>query len=110
MYHIYTYSYYDKIINEITQTYRIDKSHNVNRAETWSVYIDNKFSSKQEARNYVIRMNRRLCGYDLGIFYSDNEELIEERCTDVKWCHKQKYTIGRPNIKLINEYLEKDRG
>lgn len=94
--------------------YRIDKvdtygnSHGVNRDETWSVVLDKTFTNKEEALNYIIHMNRKWCRYELGTLYTNNQEFIAERCTDIKWCHKQRYFLGRPNLKLIREYLNKD--
>lgn len=100
--------------NSDIKVYRIDKvdtfgnSHGVNRDETWSVVLDKTFATEDDARDYVIEMNHKLCGYDLGILYTTTKEFIMERCTDIKWCHKQRYFIGRPNIKLIRENLTKD--
>ena len=96
----------------MTQVYRIDKtntsgnSHGVNRDETWSVSKDNIFASYEDAMSYIIMMNKRLCGYELGILYSYDPEIIAYRCTDIEWCHKQRYFIGYPNLKLINEKLK----
>lgn len=91
--------------------YRIDKvdtygnSHGVNRDETWSLEKDKTFNSEEEATEYVIAMNRRFCSYDLGIIGA-SDELISLRCTGRKWCHKQRYFLEKPDIKLIRKKLE----
>lgn len=96
------------------QVYRIDKSptrgnhYGIDREEAWGVEIDAAFSSHEEAREYIIRMNRKYCGYELGILYSNDQSVITQRCTDSKWCHLQRYFIGRPNMDLIAEKLRKD--
>lgn len=97
------------------QVYRIDKtptrgnSHGVNRDETWGVELDAAFVTVEEARDYVVKMNHRHCGYELGVLYSIDKQAIFDRCINPKWCHVQRYFVGRPNIDMISERLQKDR-
>jgi len=96
------------------QVYRIDRisthgnSHGLDRDETWSVELDATFASEVEALAYVIQMNRRHCSYELGILYSSDRSVIARRCTDSKWCHLHRYFLGRPDMDLIAEKLNKD--
>lgn len=95
--------------------YRIDKvniQHNeyaIDRNETWYVVKDKEFMSFDDAKDYVIRMNRNKCGYDLGILYSDDEEEILRRCFDPEFCHKQQYFVGKPDTTLIKNKLRQDK-
>jgi len=95
--------------------YRIDKvniQHNeyaIDRHETWYIVKDKDFVSFEEAREYVIKMNRNKCGYDLGILYSNDENEINYRCFDKEFCHKQQYFIDRPDTNLIKNKLQKDK-
>lgn len=96
------------------KVYRIDRlspgdnRFSIDRSETWSLILDAKFNSEEEARNYVIRMNRKFCGYELGILYSNNMAAIKHRCTDPEWSHRQRFFLGRPNMNMMAEKLRKD--
>lgn len=91
------------------QVFRIDKTptHGSDH-ESWSMELDAVFSTESEAREYVIRMNRRYCGYELGILYSKDNEVIADRCTNPNWCQSQRYFVGKPNIDIIVERLRKE--
>lgn len=95
--------------------YRIDKvnvQHNeyaIDRNETWYIVKDKDFTNFDEAKEYVISMNRNKCGYDLGILYSNDEKEIEFRCFDKEFCHKQQYFIGKPDVNLIKSKLRGDK-
>ena len=98
----------------MTQVYRIDKmnthgnEYGINRDETWSLARDRMFSSFEEAKDYVIAQNRKFCGYELGVLYCDDCDIIAHRCTHSNFCHKQKYFLEKPNMQLMREYLELD--
>lgn len=98
----------------MTQVYRVDKiaargnSHAINREEVWSVVSDLTFATEDEAKGYVVAMNRKHCGYELGIQHSMNEEGIAARCLDPAWSHHQKYFMNRPDIKQMQEQLRQD--
>lgn len=103
-----------KTVDKWNTVYRIDRtsshgrSHGLDRDEDWSVELDSTFSIESDARDYVIEMNRRHCGYELGVLYSNNMEFIADRCTDPEWCHRQRYFLGHPNIDLITVNLRKE--
>lgn len=98
---------------ESVKVYRIDKisvhnnSHKTDREESWQICEDSEFPSMQQALDYVVRMNRRTCAYDLGIFRCDNAS-VSKRCTDPAWAHRQKYFTYKPNIEDIALRLRED--
>jgi hypothetical protein len=98
----------------MVEVYRVDKvpahgnSHAVNREEIWSVVLDRTFSTEPEARDYIITMNRKHCGYELGIQHSTSVEGIAARCLDPIWSHHQKYFLGRPDIQQMQEQLRQN--
>jgi hypothetical protein len=99
----------------MTQVYRLDRMpahrnhHEVDVDETLAIVPDEYFNSLEEAESYVIEMNIKTCGQTLGITYDSNDEnLITEKCLSTEWCHKQRYFVTRPSIKLLRNNLEKE--
>lgn len=96
------------------QVYQIVKiptrgySYTFDREEIWSVQLNAAFASEDDAKEYVVKMNRKYCGYELGILHSNDYNLIVRRCTDPEWCHLQRYFIGYPNTDMISDKLRKD--
>lgn len=96
------------------QVFRIDRvsggdnRYGIDRGESWSVEMDATFANRDDAVDYVVKMNKRHCGYELGILYSNDKAFIAQRCTDSEWCHRQKYFLGRPDIDRISQKLMKD--
>ena len=98
----------------VIQVYRLDKHYThddtreINTLESWSIVMDKRFASIEEASKYVIDMNRKFCAHELGIICCDDENIVAERCTSVDFCHKQRYFIEHPNTKLIAYTMVKD--
>lgn len=72
------------------------------------VFLYQRFPSKEAAVSFVIAANRRLCANELGISNIKDEAVIADRCTNPKWCHKQQYFVGKPNISLLMNNLAKE--
>lgn len=95
-------------VYKLVKVPRSGNSHNLCRAETWSIKQDRVFEVLEEAEAYVIKQNFHFCSYDLYLSTGSlTETVIRERClTDDKYMSRRLYFLGKPSVKILEEQLK----